>query len=369
MNFLRSTFLKTVALTCAVFLMTACQSETPAMTPAEAKRVANLTDRMTTRCVGRYLIDLPEQFVLNSSSITQIEGVSIEATPMSRTDFDARLQRRKTALEREKIDAEETPSLTEIRKLPEGIGLVFNRSRTGSSAALRAWELVSWSNNISFTMTIESTNTTLSNYAYPEDQKRDNVEESLVRLFDLYKRTRPRHDTEIPSEPGVCFANGFVQGPPTDEEWIDMNHHWKGVPDVYFSFNSNSSIGPEGDTLMQRDKVEEALAREGGKTLRKGTRNVNGLMFEEWLMQRLSQQWKNVMLYDMNAEMNSKSGDAERPLVVFSLVSGVKHPRPQPTLERAATEKPLESATLNAAETIGLWDRISATLRLRPGAF
>lgn len=369
MKVLCSTFLKTVILACGVFLITACQSEKPAMTPAEVQRVSNLTDHMTARCVGRYLIDLPEQFVLNSSSITQIEGVSIVATPMSRADFDARLQRRKMALEREKIDAEETPSLTEIRKLPEGVGLVFNRSRTGSSAALRAWELVSWSNNVSFTMTIESTNTTLSSYAYPEDQRRDNVEERLVKLFDVYKRTRPRSDTEIPIEPGVCFANGFVQGPPTDEEWVDMNHHWKGVPDVYFSFSSNSSIGPEDDTLLQRHKVEEALAREGGKTLRKGTRNVNGLIFEEWLMQRLSQQWKDVMLYDMNAEMNSKAGDAERPLLFFSLVSGVKYPRPQPTLEQAATEKPLESATLNAAETMALWDRISSTLRIRPGAF
>ena len=253
--------------------------------------------------------------------------------------------------------------------LLDGDGLVFNRSENGADAFARTWELKSWSSGFALEMDVNAEDMTLTQGLGAQEQRRKNVEEKYIHLLNLYKRTRPRSDTEIPTEPGVCFSNGFVQGPPTDEEWVDMYHHWTGAPDVYFSFSSNSSIGPEADTLLQRDKVEDALAREGGKTLRKGTRNVNGLMFEEWLMQRLSQQWKDVMLYDMNAEMNSQAGDAERPLLVFSLVSGVKHPRPQPTLEQAATEKPLEGATLNAAETMALWDRISSTLRVRPGAF
>ena len=67
-----------LTLTLFAALLVACSPQTTPMTPEEAKRVEALTAKMTTRCVGRFLLDLPAEFVLNSQSSTEIDGVKIE---------------------------------------------------------------------------------------------------------------------------------------------------------------------------------------------------------------------------------------------------------------------------------------------------
>ena len=62
------------------------------MTPEEAQRVEALTANMTTRCMGRYLVDMPERFVLNPVSTTQIEGVKVAVQPMLKQHFEMALE-------------------------------------------------------------------------------------------------------------------------------------------------------------------------------------------------------------------------------------------------------------------------------------
>lgn len=353
----------------AYLLLSACQPKMTTMNPEEAQRIATLTERMTPRCVGRYLIDLPTEFILNTSGITKIEGVSFKASPMSKAQFDMRLQRRRLELTNQRIDGETTPSLTDVRELPDGAGLVFNRSETGADAFARTWELLTWSAGVMLEMTVNARDMALMRQFGPDDKRETNVEEKFTHLLKLHKRTSTRKDEDIPTLQGVCFANGFVEGPPTDEEWIDVYYHWQGKQDVYASFSSNSGIGPMGTTLPERAAaIEKALVSENGATLRHGRRKVNGLEFDEWLSRRQPDEG-DAIIYNVTAEMNSKGGNALQPLLVFGLISGDEHPGPALTLEQAATAKPILKATLNAAETVALWDSISATLRLRPGAF
>jgi hypothetical protein len=97
---------------------TACSPRTPAMTPEEAHLVQKLTARMRTRCIGRHLIDLPEDFVLNPVDRVEIEGVEVSIRPLPRAGFDYQLERRTEELRNETILGEPTPSLREIRPLP-----------------------------------------------------------------------------------------------------------------------------------------------------------------------------------------------------------------------------------------------------------
>lgn len=344
------------------------------MTPDEVRIVENLTSHMTPRCVGRYLIDLPEKFVLNEISRTVIEGVTIEVTPMDKLKFESNFESQRIRYESMRLPLNGYPYLRSISPLKGGeLGGVFDRNESDSTPmrAGRILELLAWRDGFLIRATIGAIDSgfpELQNEKYWRDRGTD-VPDKLGRLVKVYERTRGRKDDEIPTEQGVCFANGFVKGPPTDQDWIDMYHHWEGVPDVYASFSYMSDIGKLGTSLLQRGKdIEKALSNENGKTLRKGARSTNGLEFEEWLYQTQPEP-KEPMLFDMTAEMNSKGGNAQHPLLVFGLVSGDKHPRPSPTLEQAALEKPLEKVTLNAAQTVALWDKISATLRKRPGAF
>ena len=68
----------------------------------------------------------------------------------------------------------------------------------------------------------------------------------------------------------------------------------------------------------------------------------------------------------MTLEMNSKTVSAMTPLFIIDLDSGVEYPGPRLSLEEAAVHKPLTKATFNAAQTIALWDKVTATLRPRP---
>ena len=63
----------------SILLLAACQPkyEIPAMTPEESQVIENLTTRLKPRCIGRYRIDLPIDFVLNPITTTKLEGVDI----------------------------------------------------------------------------------------------------------------------------------------------------------------------------------------------------------------------------------------------------------------------------------------------------
>lgn len=347
--------------------LSACQPKLPRMTPEESKRIDDLTTKLTQRCVGRYMIEMPAAFVLNDQSRTEIEGVTIKVDRMARPEFDRRLERRRQVLVSEKLLGSETPSLIELRKLPNDQGMVFDRSRSQESPVLRTWELMSWSSGHSITMTVNSADTRLSATQYPPEAQEVSGPEKLSHLLNVYERTRGRNDDEVPSEQGVCFANGFTKGPPTDKEWVDMYHHLNGVPDVYFAYHSLSHVGPEKTTLLQRGKdIETMLTQVHGKTLRKGSRQQHGMEFDEWLMMRAPDGVEN---YHATLEANSLFGNATRPLFIVDFSSGVEHPGPELSLEQVAVHKPILKATLGEAESVALWDKMTATLRPRPGAF
>lgn len=77
------------------------------MTPEETQRMNQLTSTMTTRCVGRYLIDLPDAFVLNEISTTKLEDVEIlKIKPMHKVDFQLLLEQRDRELKATHMDGE-----------------------------------------------------------------------------------------------------------------------------------------------------------------------------------------------------------------------------------------------------------------------
>jgi hypothetical protein len=343
------------------------------MTPEESKHIEQLTAHMTPRCVGRYLIDLPGTFVINSESHTEIEGITITVKPMQEELFKHVLAKREAELRTMHMDGEpKNPILKKIIALPKDArGKIFDRVDESSSLDVgRILELWGWKSGYLIRANINSTDASDPKYssdAYWKSRGSD-TPQKLAQLLKVYERVRGRADMEIPKEPGVCFANGFVSGPPTDAEWIDMNHYMSGVEDVYFRFISMSHIGPEDDTLLQRGPAIDAMLKQvNGRTLRKGTHEANGLKSEEWLMMRESD--PGVPDYHMTLEMNSKDGNAMKPLVTFDMSSGVRKPGPRPTPEEYAIQKPIAKATLDEAESIALWDKVSPTIRPRPGAF
>lgn len=358
-----------------VTALSACQPKIALMTEQQAQQMKQMTDSMVPRCVGRYLIDLPRDFVINPVARAVIEKVALEIEPMTESEFQRRFEVRRNHLERVMLpgDDKNRPHLRRVIALPDGSpGAVFDRSEeeVSSSRLGRSLELMAWKAGYFFTATIQATDTT-----FPEDQGDSvakqlttDIPEKLAHLLNLYGRTRGLADGEVPKEAGVCFRHGFVAGPATDQEWIDMNYHLASAEDVYFTFRFLSDIGPQGTTLPQRGAAIEAeLADARGKTLRRGERRSNDLRFDEWLARRQSN--ADVTFYDFMLELNSKDGNAQKPLFIADMTSGLRHPHPQRSREESAVLSPISKATLGEAESVALWDAVTATLRIRPGAF
>lgn len=370
----------------SALLLAACPSKVFAMTPVDNQRIEILTNQMTPRCIGRYLIDLPDGFTLNNITTTKLEGVIVGIKPMPRGQFDLMLSKREAELRRMHMDGKPNrPALKRVEATPSvQIGKIFNRvEATGSAEFGRTLELQAWRDGYSIAMTINATDgsdleidPTIVGTPFENSARRvlneyktvNDTSQKLAHLLNVFERTRGRTDDEVPTEKGICFANGFLRGAPTNREWIDLYYHLSTAEDVYFGFHYLSHVGPEKDTLLERSKaINESLAKLNGRTMRKGKRQTNGLAFEEWLTEQESD--PGVKDYDLTLELNSKTGNAMAPLFTMDFYSGVRHPHQRLSLEQVAIQKPITRATLGDVESVRLWDKVTSTLRPRPGAF
>lgn len=348
-------------------LLVACQPKTVPMTPEETQRVAKFTERMTTRCVGRYLIDLPQKFVLNSQSVAEIEGVKVTVQPMEKSMFEDSLATHRARLERERIDGEATLSLTEVRQLPNGSGLAFNRSRTGTSAVLRAWEVVGWINGYKLVATIDSRDMSKARTMLKDDTRRTDVEEKFRHLMDVYSRLRGRTEFEVPKDQGFCIANGFVAGPPSEQEEAYVSFHLDGAPDVYFDVGANPEKLKEKERLLERgSQVEREMTSSGTQTIRKGMVEHGGIPFDEWLFKGPTPDRVPGTMFTLVG--NEASPGVSHPFIRLELLNGFRIPAPERSMEESAQLKTLQRATLSEAEALAIWDKVTPTLRLRPGA-
>ena len=249
------------------------------------------------------------------------------------------------------------------------VGAVFDRAESDSSGRMgRTLELLAWRDGFQIAASINATDTT-----FPEDaddsiakQLRTDVPEKLAHLMNFFERTRGLADGEVPAEQGVCIANGFVRGPASEKEDVEISYQLKDAEDVYFTFHSMGDLKQENELLDRGAAIEANLKTVEGRTLRKGSRKLKGLDAQEWLLTRKDEA---VMLHDFTLEANSKTASATTPVLILDFLNGVRVPHLPLTTEESATLKPLPNATLTEAESVALWDAVTPSLRPRPGAF
>lgn len=372
-----------------VALLTACQPKAISMTPEETHRVEAITANMTTRCVGRYLIDMPQSFVLNSESTTEIEGVKVAVRPMDKHLFDMTLEAREMELRRKHIIGKPTrPFMKRIEAAPViEVGKVFNRAKgVGESELGRTLELLAWREGYEVRMSINATDGTdipfdasaigtpfeaSERELWDKYRTRNDTPEKLAHLLKVYERISGRKDNEIPSIPGLCIPNGFVAGADREGQETDAVYHLADAPDVWFGFGSSDAI-KEDSTLLQRSpRAEKAMAKEDAKLLRKGTRTIHGQVYEEVLMgNTLEQDGIRGSMFMMYG--NELRSDPLQPFVDLGFRNGNRIPVPELTMaekDKLRLNEILTKATLTHAEALAIWDKVSATLRPRPGAF
>jgi len=69
-----------------------------------------------------------------------------------------------------------------------------------------------------------------------EDDVDDSKQEfGMNRMQEALSRLHPRADTDIPSDPGFCFAGGFVANPRWCNEEASLDIDIAGHPDAFVS--------------------------------------------------------------------------------------------------------------------------------------
>jgi Tle cognate immunity protein 4 C-terminal domain/Tle cognate immunity protein 4 N-terminal domain len=346
-----------------------------------------MTGSMKTRCVGRYLTDLPGEFVINSESMAKVEGVAVQVFPASLQAFEASLADREAELRSRHMDGEpHRPMLKRNEAMGRIVGAVFNRAEaTGNAEFARTLELSGWRDGYRIEMSIKAIDGTdipfdqsvvgtvyeaSSRRVHDEYKSRNDVPEKLNHLLEVYERVSGRKDDEIPSTPGTCIAHGFVAGARGKDQDVEMIYHMKGVPDVYFTINAYDSI-KEADTLLQRAAgAKKILADEGHKVVRQGVRSIHGSAYEELLM--LGPTSDRVQGAKFRMHGNELRVQPTKPFLMFYFNNGYRIPMPEMDMnekDRLGLFADLPKATLGDAESVALWDSVSATLRPRPGAF
>jgi Tle cognate immunity protein 4 C-terminal domain/Tle cognate immunity protein 4 N-terminal domain len=346
--------------TCLVLLAVACNGNKPLMQQEKFTTMSELMTELETRCVGRYLIDVPEGAITFGSAMLQ--GVKFESAPMSEEEYsrkaaayEVQLKATKSALGYRFLYA-----YGEARQKGSRY-FVRLQSVAEASDGARVIEAFKWSHGYRIKLQIEATDFTHSVFrnevTVRESSIQNDVPEKLRLVFDLLDAVVGRDEEVIPAEPGVCFLGGFLPGAATDKEDLYGSFVLRDKRDVSFILQTDSSIRESTSLLERGDNINAVLRQRDGHTIRKGAVDLPGIQGEEWLSAGTTDQ--RVPGHNFTLEANSKIGNARTPLVVLDMDNGGIPPEDE-------SDRRTKKASLTEGEAIALWARVSRTLRPRP---
>ncbi|WP_158904514.1 T6SS immunity protein Tli4 family protein [Burkholderia sp. L27(2015)] len=342
--------------------LSACNRPAP-LTQQEQKIVTELTTNLKPRCVGRYVIDMPSDVLIFGIPAT-LDGVDVEATAMTLKDYQAAMDARSKELNstKSRFGHQFLYADTTVGGVPGSRFFISQGDPDVLSPATRVIESYKWDRGYQIKLQIEG-----SDFTHP-DQTNDPVVKLLPNKNDvpnkaravgyLLDKIRGRMEDEIPTEPGFCFAGGFMPGRATDQENVTVQFVLPDKHDVSFELLTNSAI-QETTTLLDRSAaINASFAQSGDRTIRKGAVALPGMQAEEWLSAGLT--FANIQGQDLTLEANSKIGSAQTPFLTLNMDNG--------GLRLRGEDSP-EKASLTEAEAVALWDAVSRTLRPRPNGF
>jgi len=357
---------------CLTFALTACGRAAP-LTEQEQRTVTELTSHMKTRCVGRYLIDLPAD--VQTSGRATLEGVQVSTEKMTQQEFLREMEERETKLRAMKHlkgylffygDSEayvNKSAAASIRK--EGIWYFIHMGDIDEAPSHRTIEVYKWDRDVRLKLEISASDFTRPDQSEDSIVKqlspaaRNDVGQKISNTLYLARHFQGHADDDIPTGPGVCIDGGFIAGAASDKERIETSFYLTGRRDVSVDFSSDSSYAEETTLLQRGGEINAAVNAVQGRTIRNSVVKLGDIsQAEEWLIASVT--ISGVPGHRFRLEANSKIGSTKTPLLILQMVNGV-FPSNIPKAERT-------KASLTEGEAVALWDAVLRTIRLRPGA-
>lgn len=334
-----------LVLTLASFLANSVQ------TVQDKQKVAKMTDKMKTVCVGRFLIDLPVDATVHIGR-GFVSGYDVASTEQETDEeFAGRLRQ---------FEAEVVESATEAGdrgiesvkpiSFPDAQGKVFVHNRRNAQAFEGKRIVTVEDVDVHGMLRFPGVSITAS-----ADGMALESGDELIRLFG---RFRPIAPDEIPRERGFCIGHAIVRDPydHPENEGVVMFAGLSGHPDVNIVLSSMAGTDPAPGLLERHaESVERqpVFMRLAFTHLREHPRMINGLSGDELIMRVLEPNLTTG--YSFQWEMAGKQEDIHAPLLTLELESGANP---------VTGGKPVQS-TLSEEAMFDLWERIVGSIRLR----
>lgn len=322
----------------------------------DRKTVAAMTAKMRTLCVGRFLIDLPEEARVELSE-ARIDGFKVLAFDETPEEFQKRLADREAQIRAVPDWLGGNKNLESARdvKTDDGlVGKVFMHSRkvnegtqgNGMGGVERYRD-----EGISTEALVHGHG--ISIYLFYANRGLEWIED----LPKLVKQLVTNPDNGIPAEPGFCMDRAYVRDPLTADqrEQITMFARMSNHPDVEFMLILSAGLKPDERGVLERTEEADAglsmTQRMRISRLRAAPREIGGLAGEE--LAELVIEENDARVHSFWWEVNGTEDNVLVPHVVFKMTTGNGNRQPVPS-------------SLSDGAAIGLWDKISSSIRLRP---
>jgi hypothetical protein len=310
----------------------------------DIQKMSTYTEKMTTHCVGRFLIDVPQKATVSEGSYElQI----------------ASLKTKKTAsLPQQTLLSNLASELTQRQEV-----LSIPRTAYNDSTKFHATYQPS-ANTRSIRYTTKSGDAVMDGYVVMDTRvfelhtnanDENDVQEFNNFLIEIAPTLRAREASEIPTTPGACFNGGLTSMNPKRGENVSWSWDLEGHPDVSFGVSMSTNDDKVGPGILDREATIMAVL--GGaagqiKNLRKRRIEIGGMKAQEW--SRAPQGKKPE--YNLELEIPGLPNSNAAPAITLSLTVG------------GSGKDGYVAPSLSEGEALALWDAVVQTLRLRPGA-
>lgn len=319
------------------------------------QEVGRMTEKIKTVCVGRFLIDMPDEARVDLPRAS-VAGFDISAFDESTDEFHARLAQREAEIKSKPDRFGGNKNLELVREVITENGLtgkIFVHSRTvNEGTAGNGLEIEQYRyEGIAVEALVHGAGVSIdlgSDFYFP-----DRVED----LSRLVAQLVPNPQNKIPAEPGFCLDQAYIRDPlKADQgEQVTMFANLPSHPDIDFLLILAAGIDPDVDGLLKRGTASEDRLSMVEKLrvtrLRAERREIRGLSGEE-LVRRVVEE-NDAQVYTFRWEVNGTKDDVSTPHLVFSMTTGRSNDGPVPT-------------SISEDAALGLWDKISSSIRVRP---
>jgi hypothetical protein len=313
--------------------------------------------QMKTYCVGRYLVDLPGDFVItNGSTLELVYGLGKDWTSVVVRPLpggEPASERLKRAVEaklaemkrRDKYYPPDQSMISVVRAIDPTTTLVRASDEVPGTYISRVFRVTG------------NAAAVFEAQVYSKDRPED-VEARLLRLSTRSRDIAQGND----GAQGVCIGGLALDGG-QDGEWITIAYRSASFPDVVVDFEMNSTVEESDGGLLKRSAERRGLAGAAGfpfahtKVLRKGKTELAGRSAEEYL----------------DADKDGPNADKNTQYFVVESMpepATLAKPRVSITMTTGGQNEAGEyvNSSLSDKDALALWDEIKKSFRPRPGA-